>query len=157
MITNCSNNYGPYQYPEKLIPLVIKNALAGKELPVYGDGLQVRDWLFVDDHAEALLIVAQDGAIGETYNIGGNNERTNIEVVRIICKTLNKISSLPLASGINNFEELITFVKDRPGHDVRYAIDCSKIKDHLGWEPKETFESGMEKTIQWFVDNGNDI
>ena len=157
MITNCSNNYGPYQYPEKLIPLVIKNALAGKELPVYGDGLQVRDWLFVDDHAEALLIVAQDGAIGETYNIGGNNERTNIEVVRIICKTLNKISSLPLASGINNFEELITFVKDRPGHDVRYAIDCTKIKEHLGWEPKETFESGMEKTIQWFVDNGNDI
>ena len=157
MITNCSNNYGPYQYPEKLIPLVIKNALAGKELPVYGDGLQVRDWLFLDDHAEALLIVAQDGAIGETYNIGGNNERTNIEVVRIICKTLNKISSLPLASGINNFEELITFVKDRPGHDVRYAIDCTKIKEHLGWEPKETFESGMEKTIQWFVDNGNDI
>jgi len=155
IITNCSNNYGPYQHPEKLIPLIIKNALTGDILPVYGDGLQVRDWLFVDDHAEALFKVAEYGAIGETYNIGGNNQRTNLEVVKTICTTLNDIQELESKPNKNNFEELISFVDDRPGHDIRYAIDCSKIKNNLGWEPKESFESGMEKTVQWFVNYYN--
>ena len=155
IITNCSNNYGPFQHPEKLIPKVIKNAIEGKDIPIYGDGLAIRDWLFVNDHVNALFKISQDGEIGETYNIGGNNEKTNLEVVKLICKTLNKNNSLSLASGVNNFEDLITFVEDRPGHDVRYAIDSSKIKDLLGWEPKETFDSGIKKTIQWVIENIN--
>jgi len=152
-ITNCSNNYGPYQYPEKLIPLVIKNAINGLSLPVYGQGLQIRDWLYVDDHVEALLEVAERGKIGETYNIGGNNERTNIEVVRKICNTLDDIVDSSMRPNISSYEDLIEFVKDRPGHDIRYAIDSTKIKNDLGWKPKETFESGMKKTIKWYVDS----
>jgi dTDP-glucose 4,6-dehydratase len=152
VITNCSNNYGPYQFPDKLIPLVIGNALAGKPLPIYGDGLQVRDWLFVDDHVIALLTVLEKGKLGETYNIGGHNERQNIEVVRTICEILDsKISDKP--KGVNSFSELITYVKDRPGHDLRYAIDASKIESELGWKPKESFESGIEKTINWYLEN----
>ena len=136
-----------------MIPLVIKNALNGESLPVYGEGLQIRDWLYVDDHVEALLEVAERGKIGETYNIGGNNERTNIEVVRKICNTLNNIVDSSKRPDIQNYENLIEFVKDRPGHDIRYAIDSTKIKNDLGWQPKETFESGMEKTIEWYVDS----
>ena len=152
VITNCSNNYGPYQFPEKLIPLVIGNALAGKPLPIYGDGSQVRDWLFVNDHVIALLTVLEKGKLGETYNIGGHNERQNIEVVRTICEILdNKISDKP--KGVSSFSELITYVKDRPGHDLRYAIDASKIESKLGWKPKESIDSGIEKTINWYLEN----
>ncbi|MCH8256463.1 MAG: dTDP-glucose 4,6-dehydratase [Proteobacteria bacterium] len=152
IITNCANNYGPFHFPEKLIPLMILNALEGKPLPVYGDGLQVRDWLYVEDHARALLLAAKEGRPGETYNIGGHNEMKNIEVVRTICRILDrKVSDKP--SSINRFEDLITFVEDRPGHDLRYAIDATKIKRELGWQPEETFESGMEKTIDWYLDN----
>lgn len=152
LITNCSNNYGPYQFPEKLIPLMILNALAGKSLPVYGDGKQIRDWLYVDDHARALYHVLKNGVIGETYNIGGHNEKQNIEVVKTICTILDGlISAKP--NGIEKFEELITYVTDRPGHDIRYAIDASKIERDLGWAPKETFETGIQKTIQWYLDN----
>ncbi len=151
VITNCSNNYGPYQFPEKLIPLVIENAMVGKELRIYGDGSQVRDWLFIDDHVIALLSVLEQGAIGETYNIGGNNERHNIEVVRTICEILDKKVEVK-PEGVTSFSELITYVEDRPGHDQRYAIDASKIKSELGWKPLNTFESGLEKTIDWYLD-----
>lgn len=152
VVTNCSNNYGPYHFPEKLIPLVILNALEGKSLPVYGDGKQVRDWLYVEDHARALYKVVSEGTIGETYNIGGFNEKQNIEVVTTICNHLNElISDKP--DGISNFNDLVIFVKDRPGHDVRYAIDASKINKELGWHPQETFESGIKKTIEWYLAN----
>jgi dTDP-glucose 4,6-dehydratase len=152
VVTNCSNNYGPYHFPEKLIPLVILNALEGKPLPVYGDGLQVRDWLFVEDHARALLEVVTRGHVGETYNIGGHNEQKNIDVVRGICALLEELApSRP--NGVANYADLITFVKDRPGHDLRYAIDASKIERELGWVPQETFETGLRKTVQWYLDN----
>ncbi len=150
MITNCSNNYGPYQFPEKLIPLMIINALAGKPLPVYGDGLNVRDWLYVRDHCEAIQSVIDSGQLGETYNIGGNNEITNIEIVETICDILDQ--EVPRLSG-KSYRELITFVSDRPGHDFRYAIDASKIETNLGWSPKENFPSGIQKTIQWYLSN----
>lgn len=154
LITNCSNNYGPYHFPEKLIPHIILSALQGKALPVYGDGKQVRDWLFVDDHAQALLKVLQEGEIGETYTIGGNNEKQNIEVVNTVCDILNqKVADKP--KGVSDFAQLITYVKDRPGHDKRYAIDASKIANSLHWQPKESFESGIEKTVQWYLDNSN--
>ncbi|MDR3499406.1 MAG: dTDP-glucose 4,6-dehydratase [Parvibaculum sp.] len=148
--SNCSNNYGPYQFPEKLIPLVTLNALAGKQLPVYGKGENIRDWLYVDDHARALLLVATRGAIGETYNIGGNEERTNIDVVRSICRILDDI--VPNSSH-RPHDQLITFVKDRPGHDARYAINATKVERELGWKPVEDFESGLRKTLQWYLDN----
>ena len=150
IITNCSNNYGPYHFPEKLIPLVILNALEGKALPVYGTGNQIRDWLYVEDHARALYKVVTEGNIGETYNIGGHNEKQNIDVVRTICKILDEIK--PQANA-TPYESLITFVKDRPGHDLRYAIDASKIKNNLGWTPDETFETGIRKTVEWYLDN----
>jgi len=152
LVTNCSNNYGPYHFPEKLIPLVTLNALEGKPLPVYGDGKQIRDWLYVDDHARALLAVVETGKIGETYNIGGHNEKENITVVRSICGILEELQPQK-PNGIAKYEDLITFVKDRPGHDLRYAIDASKIAKELGWTPKETFETGLKKTIQWYLDN----
>ena len=152
LVTNCSNNYGPYHFPEKLIPLVILNALEGKPLPVYGDGKQVRDWLFVDDHARALLRVVETGKVGETYNIGGHNEKENITVVRSICTILEELQPQK-PNGINSYQDLITFVKDRPGHDLRYAIDAGKIADELGWRPKETFDTGLRKTVQWYLNN----
>ena len=152
LLTNCSNNYGPYHFPEKLIPLMILNALEGKPLPVYGDGLQVRDWLFVEDHARALVEVVTRGQEGETYNIGGHNEQKNIEVVRGICALLEELAPAKPA-GIARFEDLITHVKDRPGHDLRYAIDAGKIERELGWKPQETFHSGLRKTVQWYLDN----
>ncbi len=152
IVTNCSNNYGPYHFPEKLIPLVILNALAGKALPVYGDGGQIRDWLYVEDHARALYTVVTQGTAGETWNIGGHNERKNIDVVRTICRLLDElIADKP--AGVTHFESLITFVKDRPGHDLRYAIDASKIARELGWKPQETFESGIRKTVLWYLNN----
>ena len=152
LITNCSNNYGPFHFPEKLIPLVILNALEGKPLPVYGDGSQVRDWLFVEDHARALLRVVSAGKVGETYNIGGHNEQKNIEVVRAICDLLEELAPhKPI--GLARYEDLITFVRDRPGHDRRYAIDAGKIQRELGWVPQETFASGLRKTVQWYLDN----
>jgi len=152
LITNCSNNYGPYQFPEKLIPLIINNALEGKALPIYGDGKQIRDWLYVDDHARALLHVALNGEIGETYNIGGHNEMQNIEVVRHICNILDKLVPSKL-EGITYYHELIQYVEDRSGHDLRYAIDASKISDKLNWVPIETFESGIKKTVDWYLVN----
>ena len=152
LLTNCSNNYGPYHFPEKLIPLVILNALAGKPLPVYGNGQQVRDWLFVEDHARALLTVVSQGQVGETYNIGGHNEQTNLDVVRAICALLDELAPQHPA-GVSQYAELITFVQDRPGHDLRYAIDASKIERELGWVPTETFASGLRKTVQWYLDN----
>ncbi|MRJ45173.1 dTDP-glucose 4,6-dehydratase [Idiomarina loihiensis] len=148
VLTNCSNNYGPYHFPEKLIPLMILNALDGKPLPIYGKGNQIRDWLFVDDHARALLKVATEGSVGETYNIGGHNEKQNIEVVTTICDILDE-----LVPNSTSYQELITYVEDRPGHDMRYAIDSTKIKNELGWVPEETFESGIRKTVQWYLDN----
>ena len=148
--TNCSNNYGPYQFPEKLIPLMILNALSGKSLPVYGRGENVRDWLFVDDHARALFLVLQQGELGETYNIGGHNEKKNLDVVHTLCATLDEL--LP-NSPYNPHHQLISFVTDRPGHDLRYAIDASKIQKTLGWQPQETFETGLRKTVQWYLDN----
>lgn len=152
IVTNCSNNYGPYHFPEKLIPLMILNALEGKPLPVYGDGMQIRDWLFVEDHARALYKVVTEGAIGETYNIGGHNEKANIDVVKTICALLEEfVPEKP--QGVVRYEDLITFVKDRPGHDVRYAIDAAKIGRELGWQPQETFESGIRKTVRWYLDN----
>jgi len=151
LITNCPNNYGPYQFPEKLIPHVILNALSGKPLPVYGDGRQIRDWLYVDDHARALWQVLTRGKIGETYHIGGHNEQRNIDVVRRICELLERF--VPATPGRKRFEDLITFVSDRPGHDTRYAIDASKIGRDLGWKPLETFESGLEKTVHWYLEN----
>ena len=150
VLSNCSNNYGPYHFPEKLIPLVLLNALEGKPLPVYGKGDNVRDWLYVDDHAAALEAVLTKGAVGESYNVGGNQERTNLEVVEAICDALD--ARLPLDGG-GSRRDLITFVTDRPGHDRRYAIDASKIERELGWSPEETFESGLAKTIDWYLDN----
>lgn len=152
LVTNCSNNYGPYHFPEKLIPLMILNALEGKPMPVYGKGNQIRDWLFVEDHARALYKVVTEGKVGETYNIGGHNEKQNIDVVHTICELLDELqpaNNLPIKS----YKELITFVKDRPGHDIRYAIDASKIKRELGWAPEETFESGIRKTVEWYLNN----
>ena len=154
IVTNCSNNYGPYHFPEKLIPLIILNALAGKPLPVYGKGNQVRDWLFVEDHARALYKVVTEGVIGETYNIGGHNEKQNIEVVKTICAILEELAPIQHSTlNIPNYESLITFVKDRPGHDLRYAIDASKIERELCWKPEETFETGLRKTVQWYLAN----
>lgn len=150
LTTNCSNNYGPYHFPEKLIPLIIANALAGKPLPIYGDGLQVRDWLFVTDHCRAICRVLQDGRPGETYNIGGWNEMTNLSVVHTLCDMLDRLR--PRADG-NSYRQQIVTVKDRPGHDRRYAIDARKIERELGWKPQETFASGIEKTVQWYLDN----
>lgn len=152
IVTNCSNNYGPYHFPEKLIPLMILNALSGKPLPVYGDGKQIRDWLFVEDHARALVQVATKGEIGETYNIGGHNEKQNIEVVKTLCALLEELAPNK-PTGLEHYADLITYVKDRPGHDVRYAIDASKIERELGWKPQETFETGLKKTVQWYLDN----
>jgi len=150
LLTNCSNNYGPYHFPEKLIPLVILNGLEGKPLPVYGKGDQVRDWLYVADHARALRLVLETGKVGETYNIGGHNERKNLEVVKTICRLLDELSP---HDRIVNREELITYVADRPGHDMRYAIDASKVERELGWRPRESFESGLRKTVQWYLEN----
>ncbi|MFC0321998.1 dTDP-glucose 4,6-dehydratase [Gallibacterium melopsittaci] len=149
IVTNCSNNYGPYQFPEKLIPLTILNALSGKPLPIYGNGLQVRDWLYVEDHAKALYRVLLHGRTGETYNIGGNNERTNIEVVTMICQILEELAPNK-PKGIIAYQDLITYVADRAGHDVRYAIDATKIQQELDWYPEETFESGLRKTVMWY-------
>lgn len=152
IVTNCSNNYGPYHFPEKLIPLIILNALAGKPLPVYGNGAQIRDWLYVEDHARALYLVVTEGAIGETYNIGGHNERKNIDVVKTVCALLEElVPSKP--EGVEHYADLITYVTDRPGHDMRYAIDAAKIERELGWRPQETFESGIRKTVQWYLSN----
>jgi len=161
IVTNCSNNYGPYHFPEKLIPLMILNALEGKPLPVYGDGMQIRDWLFVEDHARALYKVVTEGVVEETYNIGGHNEKANIEVVKTICSLLEElVPNKP--QGVAQYLDLITYVKDRPGHDVRYAIDASKmryaidaskIERELGWKPQETFESGIRKTVEWYLNN----
>jgi dTDP-glucose 4,6-dehydratase len=149
-ITNCSNNYGPCQFPEKLIPLMVLNAVEGKPLPVYGKGNNVRDWLYVEDHCEAIWQVIEKGSVGETYNIGGNSEKRNIDVVKLICKILAEETGRPFG----DFEKLITYVDDRPGHDLRYAIDATKIKRELGWQPKETFESGLAKTVRWYLANG---
>lgn len=155
IVTNCSNNYGPYQFPEKLIPLVILNALEGKPLPIYGKGDQIRDWLYVDDHAHALYQVITEGKVGETYNIGGHNEKQNIDVVHAICELMDELVPMqergyPLNT---KYSSLITHVTDRPGHDLRYAIDASKIERELGWKPAETFETGLRKTVQWYLDN----
>jgi len=150
LTTNCSNNYGPYHFPEKLIPLVIQKALKGEPLPVYGDGQQVRDWLYVEDHGRAIQCVLEKGTPGEVYNVGGHNEKTNLEVVQTICSLLDELAP---ESNHKPHDSLITFVKDRPGHDRRYAIDASKIKNKLGWEPAESFESGIRKTVQWYLDH----
>lgn len=152
LMTNCSNNYGPCQFPEKLIPLMLLNALQGKPLPVYGNGLQIRDWLFVEDHVRALLQVVQHGKIGETYNIGGHNELTNLEVVQSICQQLEELApNKPV--GVQQYTDLITFVQDRPGHDRRYAIDAQKIQNDLGWTPLETFQTGLRKTLMWYLEH----
>ena len=156
ILTNCSNNYGAFQFPEKLIPLMILNAVQGKKLPVYGNGNQVRDWLFVDDHARALHLVLTEGKIGESYNIGGHNQKTNLEVVQTICAILDELKPAtqnPNAQGIKRYVELIEFVADRPGHDQRYAIDAGKIQRELGWQPSETFETGIRKTVEWYLNN----
>lgn len=154
LITNCSNNYGSHQFPEKLIPLMILNSLEGKLLPIYGDGLQVRDWLYVEDHVRALYTVVTEGKIGETYNIGGHNEKTNLEVVNTLCDLLDEMRP-NRPNGISSYRDLITFVVDRPGHDQRYAIDASKIENDLGWLPVETFETGLMKTVKWYLENIN--
>ncbi len=152
IITNCSNNYGPYHYPEKLIPLMILNALEGKALPVYGNGQQIRDWLYVEDHARALYKVVTEGKVGETYNIGGHNEKANIDVVKTLCSILEElVPNKP--QNIQQYSDLITYVTDRPGHDLRYAIDATKIKNELGWVPEETFETGLRKTVEWYLKN----
>jgi len=152
VVSNCSNNYGPYHFPEKLIPLMILNALEAKPLPVYGNGEQIRDWLYVEDHARALYLVATKGVTGETYNIGGHNEKSNIDVVKALCRLMEElVPSKP--DGLTHYQDLIVFVEDRPGHDVRYAIDASKINKELGWRPQETFESGIRKTVEWYLDN----
>lgn len=152
IITNCSNNYGPYQFPEKLIPLTILNALEGKSVPLYGDGMNIRDWLYVEDHVNALYKVIMEGNIGDTYNIGGNNEKTNLEVVEMICNVLDELR--PNHSyNFKSHKNLITFVQDRPGHDLRYAIDATKIKNNLKWKPAESFQSGIRKTIEWYIKN----
>lgn len=154
LVTNCSNNYGPYHFPEKLIPHIILNAMDGKPLPVYGDGQQIRDWLYVEDHAKALYLVITKGIPGETYNVGGNNEKTNIEVVKTICALLEEyVPDKP--EGVSRYSDLICFVKDRPGHDVRYAIDAGKIEHELGWTPDESFETGIRKTVEWYINNKN--
>ena len=152
VVTNCSNNYGPYHFPEKLIPLMILNALEGKPLPVYGNGMQIRDWLYVEDHARALYLAATKGEIGESYNIGGHNEKANIDVVETLCRLLEELVP-DKPEGVSRYRDLITFVEDRPGHDARYAIDASKIDKTLGWRPQETFESGIRKTVQWYLGN----
>ena len=152
VITNCSNNYGPFHFPEKLIPHVILNALHGKPIPLYGDGAQIRDWLYVEDHARALYKVASEGKLGETYNIGGHNEKRNIDVVKAICDILEELVP-DKPSGVQAYQDLITFVKDRPGHDTRYAIDASKIQNELNWQPTETFETGLRKTVLWYIEN----
>jgi len=155
-VTNCSNNYGPYQFPEKLIPVVILKCLRGEAIPVYGKGENIRDWLYVKDHAEALYSVITKGRVGETYNIGGNNERQNIELVRTLCQLMDELSESGKWKAENenkSYEELITFVTDRPGHDMRYAINPTKIRDELGWEPKEDFASGFRKTVQWYLNS----
>jgi len=152
LITNCSNNYGPYQYPEKLIPLIIKNCIDEKPLPIYGKGMNIRDWLFVEDHCDAIYSVLLDGKVGETYNIGGNNELQNIEIVKHICSIMDEVK--PRKNG-QSYDNLILFVPDRPGHDFRYSINTSKIKKELGWKPKESFKSGIRKTIKWYLDNMN--
>ncbi|AOE83163.1 dTDP-glucose 4,6-dehydratase [Pseudomonas sp. TCU-HL1] len=152
LVTNCSNNYGPYHFPEKLIPHMILNALAGKSLPVYGDGSQIRDWLYVEDHARALVEVVTRGRVGETYNIGGHNEKRNLEVVETLCDLLEELAPQK-PQGVARYRDLITFVKDRPGHDLRYAIGASKIQRELDWVPQETFESGIRKTVLWYLDN----
>lgn len=153
VLTNCSNNYGPYHFPEKLIPHMILNALSGKSLPVYGDGHQIRDWLYVEDHARALYKVLMNGTVGHTYNIGGHNEKKNIEVVHTLCSLLEELAPDRKPADVAHYKDLITFVKDRPGHDRRYAIDASKIENELGWRPQETFETGLRKTVQWYLDN----
>ena len=150
LITNCSNNYGQYQFPEKLIPLMILNCLSEKSLPIYGDGKNVRDWLYVEDHCDAIYRVLQNGTIGDTYNIGGNNEIQNIQIINTICSIMDELK--PRENG-EKYSQLITYVKDRPGHDFRYAIDASKIKNDLNWVPKENFETGIKKTIQWYLEN----
>ncbi|MFK7967656.1 MAG: dTDP-glucose 4,6-dehydratase [Rickettsiaceae bacterium] len=152
IITNCSNNYGPYQFPEKLIPLIITNALNGKNLPIYGDGQNIRDWLFVSDHCTAIMEVLTKGTAGEFYNIGGNNEKTNLEVVNIICSLLDELAPRP-QNGLKSYSALINFVKDRQGHDRRYAINSNKIHKQLNWQPKESFETGIAKTVKWYLDN----
>lgn len=152
IVTNCSNNYGPFHFPEKLIPLMILNALQAKPLPIYGNGQQIRDWLFVEDHARALYKVVSEGVVGETYNIGGHNEKANIEVVQCICELLEELSPTK-PEGVAKYEDLITYVKDRPGHDVRYAIDATKIKNELNWVPEESFETGLRKTVEWYLNN----
>lgn len=154
IVTNCSNNYGPYHFPEKLIPLTILNALAGKALPVYGNGTQIRDWLFVEDHAQALVKVVTTGLVGETYNIGGHNEKQNIDVVKAICAILEELAPIEQTKlSIPSYQSLITYVTDRPGHDLRYAIDATKIEQELDWLPLETFDTGLRKTVQWYLDN----
>ncbi len=150
--TNCTNNFGPYQYPEKLMPLVILNALQGKPIPIFGDGLQIRDWLYVDDHARALYQIFMEGQVGGTYNVGAHMEKKNIDVVHLICELLEELAPKK-PNSISHYKDLITFVTDRPGHDVRYAIDATKIKNELGWEPVETFETGLRKTVQWYLTN----
>ena len=152
LITNCSNNYGPYQFPEKLIPLIILNALEGKDLPIYGNGKQIRDWLYVDDHARALLHAASYGEVGETYNIGGHNEMKNIDVVKTVCSILDELSPSKI-DGIDKYEQLIVYVTDRAGHDIRYAIDATKIANELSWTPDETFATGIRKTVEWYLEN----
>ncbi|WP_068300261.1 dTDP-glucose 4,6-dehydratase [Pararhodobacter sp. CCB-MM2] len=149
VLTNCSNNYGPYHFPEKLVPVIILNALAGKPLPIYGNGQNIRDWLFVEDHADALLLVVEKGALGRSYNIGGENERTNLELVKALCAILDRLQ--PKADG--SYAEQITFVADRPGHDARYAIDPTRIREELGWRPSVTVEQGLERTVRWYLDN----
>ena len=156
LITNCSNNYGPYHFPEKLIPLIILNCLDGKPLPVYGKGANVRDWLYVDDHVKALCLVNAKGVPGETYNVGGHNERTNLEVVKTVCAILDglrPLSQTSHSSQLSHYSDLITYVADRPGHDLRYAIDPAKLMNELGWKPEENFEAGIRKTVQWYLDN----
>jgi dTDP-glucose 4,6-dehydratase len=152
VLTNCSNNYGPYHFPEKLIPLIILNALNGKPLPVYGNGQQIRDWLYVEDHARALVQVVSEAKVGETYNIGGHNEQKNIDVVNAICALLEELAPNKPA-GLMQYQDLITYVNDRPGHDLRYAIDANKIKQDLGWVPQESFETGLRKTVEWYLAN----
>ncbi len=153
LTTNCSNNYGPYQFPEKLIPLIIHNALAYKPLPIYGDGLQIRDWLYVRDHCSAIRCVLERGTSGDVYNIGGLNEKANIEIVHTLCDILDELRPLDKNCDLKSYHELITYIKDRPGHDRRYAIDANKIKTELNWQPAETFESGIRKTVEWYLDN----
>ena len=158
IVTNCSNNYGPYHFPEKLVPHIILNALSAKSLPVYGDGSQIRDWLYVEDHARALYKVVTEGKVGETYNIGGHNEKKNIEVVETLCSILDELKPISdnpafASSAMSHYNELISFVTDRPGHDVRYAIDASKIERELGWVPSESFETGIRKTVEWYLNN----